>query len=137
MVTCTKCDGKGKIARFSHFNGGKCYNCNGTGKVEGEAVNSAGEVEHLQLTYHAAREEYRRLLGILKETPKGSQAYRTLSAALEALTVKGKAVAARLNRNVKDSQARPGKVLESAPIVEGDLTGSNALKRDATQLSLF
>ena len=32
--TCGKCDGKGRIAAFSHVNNGLCYWCGGTGKLE-------------------------------------------------------------------------------------------------------
>lgn len=30
---CTKCEGSGKIARFSHLNDGICYRCQGVGKI--------------------------------------------------------------------------------------------------------
>lgn len=30
---CGKCDGRGRIDAFGHRNNGKCYACNGTGKL--------------------------------------------------------------------------------------------------------
>ncbi len=31
--TCSKCRGSGKLPKFAHVDGGKCYQCNGTGEL--------------------------------------------------------------------------------------------------------
>jgi len=35
MIKCKRCNGAGKITRFSHIENGKCFNCNGTGNIPG------------------------------------------------------------------------------------------------------
>ena len=45
---CIKCDGSGYINAFGHINGGKCFLCNGTGKIAGEIKSTvaAGVSDH-------------------------------------------------------------------------------------------
>jgi len=38
--TCAKCDGTGTIAEYVYVNGGRCYDCRGTGVGDGGLVAS-------------------------------------------------------------------------------------------------
>jgi DnaJ-class molecular chaperone len=34
LVTCGRCNGKGKLSAYSNVRGGVCFNCGGAGRVE-------------------------------------------------------------------------------------------------------
>jgi hypothetical protein len=59
-------------------------------------MNTESEVDKVRKAYEAAREEYKNLSTRLRCTPRNSSAYRQIAGALKALTVKGKALAAKL-----------------------------------------
>lgn len=40
MVTCTKCDGRGKLRAFGHIENGKCFLCAGSGKLDASKVKA-------------------------------------------------------------------------------------------------
>ena len=46
LYTCGKCDGRGKIQAFSHYANGDCFDCGGTGKLEGDAMSETETARH-------------------------------------------------------------------------------------------
>lgn len=54
---CIKCDGSGYINAFGHVVSGKCFLCNGTGKISGK-VAQAGAVPSEIVSRNAARDAW-------------------------------------------------------------------------------
>ena len=40
MMTCGKCNGKGHLKTYTHIAGGVCFECNGSGRVNGDGSAS-------------------------------------------------------------------------------------------------
>lgn len=76
-VACPKCAGTGIVSRFLDYQGGECFACNGTGRVEAPAAAAV-------TTLSTAR-----TVGDLAQTDSAAVTVASAAAALTALTEYG------------------------------------------------